>query len=92
MINLLNKFTRKVIIPQYPWIKDFVWTSVFFGGSQYYSLELTVDNDFYHSQPADTQHIHKKLYDDVKMLFRLVGPDEDVFFDDVTLSPEDDDD
>ena len=89
MINRLYHVIRKVIVPQYPWIKDFVWTSIRFGGDeQYYSLELTVDNDFYYGQAADTKDIHKKLYNEVRMLFKLVGPDEDVFFDDITYSPE----
>jgi hypothetical protein len=92
MINSLYKVIRKVIVPQYPWIKDFVWTSTFYAGFEYYSLELTVDNDFYYGQLADTQLTHKKLYDDVNMLFRLVGPDDGVFFDDITFSPEKDDD
>jgi hypothetical protein len=89
MIDLLYNVVRRVIVPKYPWIKDFVWTSTYFGGSQYYSLELKVSDDFYFKQ---TGFSYDKLYDEVKMLFRLIGPDDGVFFDDVRFSPENEDD
>jgi hypothetical protein len=89
MIDLLYNVVRKVIVPKYPWIKDIVWTSNYFGGSKYYSLELTVSDDFYFKQ---TGFSYDKLYDEVKMLFRLIGPDENEFFDDVRFSPENEDD
>jgi hypothetical protein len=90
MIDTLYKVVRKVIVPQYPWIKDFVWTSNYYGGTRYYALELIVDKDFYLNHP-DASHIYHKLFNDTRMLFRMVGAEENEFFDDVTISPEDDD-
>ena len=87
MIDTLNKVVRKVIVPQYPWIKDFVWTSVYYAGAKYYALELIVDNDFYLNHP-DASHIYHKLFNDTKMLFRMVGAEQNEFFDDVIISPE----
>jgi hypothetical protein len=89
MTNKLYLVIRRVILPKYPWIKDFVWTSNYYGGSKYYSLELTVSEDFYYKQ---TGFSYDKLYDEVKMLFRLIGPDENELFDDVRFSPENEDD
>lgn len=88
MIDRLNKIVSKLIVPKHSWIKDFEWTSVYFGGSRYYSLELMVDKDFYLNR-ADTSELYHKLYNDVKMLFNMTGPNHDEFFDDVTISPED---
>ena len=87
MIDTLYKVVRKVIVPHYPWIKDVVWTSNYYGGTRYYALELIVDNDFY-SKYSDTSHMYHKLFNDCKMLFRMTGPEENEFFDDVTISPE----
>ena len=88
MIKRLNTIVKRIIIPQHPWIKDFVWTSNYFGGSRYYSLELMVEKNFYSNNP-DTEHIYHKLFNDCKMLFKMTGPDDNEFFDDVTISPED---
>lgn len=88
MIDALNKIVGKVIVPKYPWIKDFYWTYHHLGGSMYYSLELIADKDFYQKH-IDSSLIQPELWDEVKTLFRMVGPDENVFFDEVTINPED---
>lgn len=87
MVKSLYTVVRKVILPKYPWIKDFVWTSHYSEGTNYYSLELTVDNDFFVKNP-DSLSIYNDLVDDTKMLFNLLGPDKDMKFDDVVILPD----
>lgn len=87
MIDTLNKVVSKVIVPQYSWIRDFVWKTNNYGGSRYYSLELVMDKDFYLTSPY-SHETYDKLFNDTKMLFRMVGPEENEFFDDVTVTVE----
>ena len=87
MIDTLNKVVRKVIVPQYPWIKDFVWKTNYYAGTKYYTLELVMDKDFYLNTPYSDE-TYSKLFNDSKMLFRIVGPEENEFFDDITVTVE----
>lgn len=86
-IGVLNNVVDKIILPKNPWIKDFIWSSFKTGPYRYHTLELTVDSDFF-LQRTDTTELHRNLYDDVKMLFKMVGPEENDFFDDVEIKPE----
>lgn len=88
IVDTLYKVVRKVIVPKYPWINDFVWTYHSSGGRKYYSLEVTVDYDLYMYR-ADTREMYDKLYKDTKMLFKLIGPDDDKIFDDVVIVTKD---
>lgn len=83
-IGVLNNVVDKIILPKNPWIKDFIWSSFKTGPYRYHSLELTVDKDFF-LEDIDRTELRSKLYDDVKMLFKMVGPEENDFFDDVEI-------
>lgn len=87
MVNVLYNVVRKIIEPKYPWIKDFVWSKHRTGGFDYYTLEVTVDKDFYMNR-TDPTRIHNSLYKDTKMLFDMIGPERDMYFDDVIIQPE----
>lgn len=79
--KVLYKLIEKVIIPKYPWIKDFKWVTRFYAGTQYFGLEIYVDPGFY-GLAADME---SKIEKDVQSLFRAVGPPSGVFFDSVTI-------
>lgn len=86
-IGALNNIVEKILIPKYPWIKGYVWTSHYSDGYSYHSLEVTVDKDFYLYR-TDTTDLHHKLFRDAKMLFKMVGPEKSEVFDDVVILPE----
>lgn len=87
-IGVLNNIVEKLILPKSPWIKDYIWSTHHTGGERYYTLELTVDEDFF-MQRTDTTELHRKLYMELKMLFKMVGPLPNEYFDDVEIKPED---
>lgn len=86
-VKSLYSVVEKIIVPKYPWINGYVWTSYHSGGFTYYSLEVTVDQDFYLYR-TDTTDLHRKLYYEVKSLFKMLGPDMSDSFDDVVILPE----
>ena len=81
MVNVLNRVVSKVIVPRYPWIKDFVWKSKNIGDATFYDLKLIVDDDFYFDYPT-----YDKLYDDIRTLFKMVEHRENQFFGDIKFS------
>lgn len=88
MIDSLYSIVRRVLEPQYPWIKDFVWVYHYDADSIYYTLEIEADRDFYFKNP-DYYEMTKKLFNDVEMLFRMAGPTEYEFLSNVIINPED---
>ena len=79
--RVLYKLIDKVIIPKYPWIKEFNWTTRFYGGIQYYGLEIYVDPENY----SIAEDMERELEKDVITLFRSVGPPSGVYFGNVTI-------
>lgn len=79
--RVLYKLIEKIIVPKYPWIKDFKWTTRFYAGTQYYGLEVYVDPESY----STAEDMERELHKDVITLFRSVGPPSGVFFDSVTI-------
>ena len=84
--KVLYKLIEKVIVPKYPWIKEFNWTTYFYAGTQYYGLEVYVDPKTYPKLPDD---VESKLEKDVISLFRAAGPPAGVYFDSVTIYTKD---
>jgi hypothetical protein len=84
--RVLYGLIRKIIMPKYPWIDDFVWTTRFYAGSQYYNLEIWVDPKSYGNLP---DRVERDIQEDVTTLFRSVGPPSGVYFDDVTIFTKD---
>lgn len=80
--RVLYTLIRKIIMPKYPWIEDFVWTSRYYAGSQYYNLDVYVDRKSYKNLP---DRVQRDIQEDVITLFRSVGPPSGVYFDDVTI-------
>jgi hypothetical protein len=73
-------------MPKYPWIDDFVWTTRFYAGTQYYGLEVYVDREYYKNLPDS---VELDIQKDVTTLFKSVGPPPGVYFDDVTIFTKD---
>lgn len=86
MVDVLSRFVKKLIVPEYPWIKDFVWKTKYIGNAKFYDLILFVDNRYY----SDNAHIlqkrnpssaiYEKIYQDTRMLFNMVIFEENNLF------------
>jgi hypothetical protein len=69
MKESLEKLIRRVVLPKYPWIKDFEVICVDHGGVNIYGVYYYVDDDLY-DKPDDYRNSHSTT----KNLFSVLGP------------------
>lgn len=85
MIEILDKFVKKLIIPQYPWIDDAIWVPKTYKRNLYFEVEnkkwwaLEVYVNRKKFAGAD-KYALDKLQEDVKSLYNVVGlPENEIF-------------
>lgn len=89
MINILYKFVRRLIIPQYPWISKAIWhykERVGTRYSKYWRLEVIIDGkDFDGISTIDLERLDK----DVSSLFTAIGMPVNETFEGIEVFVED---
>lgn len=85
MIDILYKFTKKLIIPQYPWVSKAIWHYKERVGTRYrkyWRLEVIIDGkDFDRIKTHDLDRLDK----DVSSLFAMVGMPNNETFDGIEV-------
>lgn len=73
-IKKLYYIVKKLILPKFPWIEDFVWLQFYSEGVEYYSLEITANKEFAEQQVFMNKH-EVEVEEEMKSLFNMLGPD-----------------
>lgn len=80
--RVLYRLIEKIIIPKYPWIKEFFWNTGYHENLQYWGLDIYVDPETYSKL---TGEVERNLKSDVSSLFKSLGPPPNNQFDTVTI-------
>ena len=83
-IKNLYQIVKRLILPKFPWITDFVWSSFYLDGITYWTLEITPSKEFEESEVFMDGH-EVAVEDEMKSLFSMMGPEPNQKFDRVNI-------
>ena len=81
-IDTLYYVVRKVILPSFPWIHDFVWNTWYSEGWTYYTLEITPIKDFPYER---IKFVKELVEDEMYSIFKVMGPESNEVFNGVVI-------
>jgi hypothetical protein len=83
-IKNLYQIVERLILPRFPWITDFVWSTHYHDGITYWTLEITPSKEFVDSEVFMDRH-EVAVEDEMKSLFSMMGPEPNQMFDRVII-------
>lgn len=83
----LKKVIDSIIIPKYPWISSYeISSEMSYDGNRYYSVTIIPTDEFYKTHKGWSVNPYRiKLQEEIKSLFKMIGPGEDQFFDSLDI-------
>lgn len=82
VVDVLNKFVRKMIIPEFPWIKDFIWHKSYSrdNDKNYWTLEVIQDPEF-NVTDSEMNELELEVLREVNTIFKMLNlPKTEEFF------------
>lgn len=83
MEKVFEKLIKKVLLPKYPWIKDFIVTvNKKDGANNFYSVRFDIDDELY---DGDEKKKIARIKTEIKNLYSVLGPSRNDFLKDVSF-------
>jgi hypothetical protein len=83
MEKVFEKLIKRVLLPKYPWIKDFIVTvNKKDGANNFYSVRFNIDDELYNE---DEKKKIARIRTEIKNLYNVLGPSKNDFLKDVSF-------
>jgi len=83
MKESLEKLIKRVLLPKYPWIKNFdVTVNRKDGANNFYSVRFNIDDELF--SPDDNKKI-ARIKTEIKNLYNVLGPSREDFLKDISF-------